>query len=96
MYPWKCRKGGLCYEPFSGSGSQIIAGESTGRRVFAMEISPTYVDVAIERGQTATGGRSIKFPKHGSLPDWKPRHKPQQSKTTRKGSGYYILWPVRT
>ena len=48
-------RGGLCYEPFSGSGSQIMAGEANGRRVYAMEISPAYVDVAIERWQTATG-----------------------------------------
>lgn len=47
--------GGLCYEPFSGSGSQIMAGQAVGRRVFAMEISPTYVDVAVERWQKATG-----------------------------------------
>jgi len=46
---------GLCYEPFSGSGSQIMAGETVGRRVYAMEISPTYVDVAVERWQNATG-----------------------------------------
>ncbi|MDX9859308.1 MAG: ParB N-terminal domain-containing protein [Rhodospirillales bacterium] len=48
-------RGGLCYEPFSGSGSQIMAGESTGRRVYAMEVSPAYVDVAVMRWQTATG-----------------------------------------
>jgi DNA modification methylase len=42
-------------EPFSGSGSQIIAGETTGRRVFAIEISARYVDVAVRRWQTATG-----------------------------------------
>lgn len=47
--------GGLCYEPFSGSGSQIMAGESTERRVYAIEISPSYVDVAVMRWQTATG-----------------------------------------
>ena len=41
-------------EPFSGSGSQIIAGETTGRRVFAIEISPPYVDVAVKRWQAAT------------------------------------------
>lgn len=41
--------GGLCYEPFSGSGSQIMAGELTGRRVYAMEISPVYVDVDVLR-----------------------------------------------
>ncbi|MBF0153242.1 MAG: DNA modification methylase [Magnetococcales bacterium] len=47
--------GGLCYEPFSGSGSQIMAGEQTGRRVYAMEISPVYVDVAVKRFIQATG-----------------------------------------
>ncbi|MBF0462982.1 MAG: site-specific DNA-methyltransferase [Magnetococcales bacterium] len=48
-------KGGLCYEPFSGSGSQIMAGEANHRRVFAMEISPIYVDVAVQRFIQATG-----------------------------------------
>jgi len=52
-------RGGLCYEPFSGSGSQIMAGEATGRRVFAMEISPAYVDVAVERWQAETGRDAI-------------------------------------
>ena len=51
--------GGLCYEPFSGSGSQIMAGQAVGRRVFAMEISPTYVDVAVERWQKATGKPAV-------------------------------------
>ena len=46
--------GGLCYEPFSGSGSQIMAGEATGRRVYAIEISPVYVDVAVRRFLQAT------------------------------------------
>jgi len=36
-------------------GSQIMAGEATGRRVFAMEISPAYVDVGVERWQAETG-----------------------------------------
>ncbi|MBF0631120.1 MAG: site-specific DNA-methyltransferase, partial [Magnetococcales bacterium] len=44
-----------CYEPFSGSGSQIMAGEKTGRRVYAMEISPVYVDVAVKRFIQTTG-----------------------------------------
>ena len=52
-------RGGLCYEPFSGSGSQIMAGEATGRRVFAMEISPAYVDVAVERWQAETGRDAV-------------------------------------
>ena len=34
------RPGEICYEPFSGSGSQIIAGEATGRRVYADRDQP--------------------------------------------------------
>ena len=43
------------FEPFSGSGSQLIAAERTGRKCRAIEISPPYVDVAIRRWQKATG-----------------------------------------
>ena len=39
------------YEPFSGSGTTIIAGEMTGRHVLAIELNPQYVDVAITRWQ---------------------------------------------
>jgi hypothetical protein len=53
------RPGQTCYEPFSGSGSQIIAGEMIGRRVFAIEISPQYVDVAVKRWQGATGQSAV-------------------------------------
>jgi DNA modification methylase len=47
--------GQAVYEPFSGSGTTIIAGEMTGRSVHAIELSPAYVDVAIERWQNFTG-----------------------------------------
>lgn len=43
----------------SGSGSQIMAGEANGRRVFAMEISPAYVDVTVARWQAETGKDAI-------------------------------------
>lgn len=46
--------GGICYEPFSGSGSQLIAGQRLRRRVLAMEISPAYCDVAIARWEAFT------------------------------------------
>lgn len=41
--------GDLCYEPFSGSGSQLIAGEETRRIVYACELNPAFVAVALER-----------------------------------------------
>lgn len=53
------RAGELMYEPFSGSGSQIIAAEQTARRCYAMELSPQYVDVAVRRWQQFTGKRAV-------------------------------------
>ena len=47
--------GQAVYEPFSGSGTTIIAAEATGRVCHAIEISPAYVDVAILRWQAFTG-----------------------------------------
>ncbi len=43
------RRGDVCYEPFCGSGSQLIAAEKLGRRCFALEISPHYCDVIVRR-----------------------------------------------
>ncbi len=48
------RPGDLCFEPFSGSGSQLIAAEKLRRRCRAIEISPAFVDVAVRRWQEAT------------------------------------------
>ena len=50
--------GQAVYEPFSGSGTTIIAGEMTGRCIYAMELSPEYCDVAVERWQNFTGERA--------------------------------------
>jgi len=47
--------GQAVYEPFSGSGTTIIAGEMTGRSVHAIELNPAYVDVAVKRWQDFTG-----------------------------------------
>lgn len=47
--------GEIAYEPFSGSGPQLIAGEMTARRVFALELAPEFVDVAVLRWQKFTG-----------------------------------------
>jgi len=47
--------GALVWEPFSGSGTTLIACEKTGRACRAMEISPAYVAVTLERWATMTG-----------------------------------------
>jgi DNA modification methylase len=48
-------KGAIVLEPFSGSGTQILAAERLGRRCRAVEISPAFVDVAVRRWEQATG-----------------------------------------
>lgn len=51
-----CSKSGRAvYEPFSGSGSTLIACEKTGRKCYGMEIDPHYCSVIIERWQNFTG-----------------------------------------
>ncbi|TWU12082.1 Modification methylase DpnIIB [Symmachiella macrocystis] len=56
------RAGDVCFEPFSGSGSQILAAEQLGRRCFAMEIAPTFVDVAVDRWEQFTGQKAERIP----------------------------------
>jgi DNA modification methylase len=51
--------GQAVYEPFSGSGTRILAGELTGRRVHAIELNPAYVDVAVLRWQDYTGQHAV-------------------------------------
>jgi len=52
---WHTRPGELIYEPFSGSGTAIIAAEMTHRRCYAIELAPQFVDVAVTRWQNYTG-----------------------------------------
>jgi DNA modification methylase len=49
-----------CYEPFSGSGSQLISAEQLGRRCFAMELAPEYVAAAVRRWERFTGRRAVR------------------------------------
>lgn len=46
----------IVYEPFSGSGTTIIACERLKRKCRAIEISPGYVAVAIQRWVDVSGG----------------------------------------
>ena len=52
------KAGDSIYEPFSGSGTTIIAAEQTGRICYAMELNPPYIDVAVRRWQNFTGKRA--------------------------------------
>jgi DNA modification methylase len=51
--------GQAVYEPFAGSGTTLIAAELTGRACHAIELSPAYVDVAVQRWQAFTGQSAV-------------------------------------
>jgi DNA modification methylase len=51
--------GGLCVEPFGGSGSTLIGAETTGRVCYTMELQGKYVDVAVRRWQQYTGKQAV-------------------------------------
>ena len=51
--------GQAIYEPFMGSGTTLIAAETTGRVCYGIELNPAYVDVAIARWQNLTGQAAV-------------------------------------
>jgi len=53
------REGEIVAEPFSGSGSQLIAAEQLNRRCYAMEISPIYCDTTVTRWERLTGRKAV-------------------------------------
>lgn len=46
-------------KPFAGSGTTLVAAENLNRKCYAMEISPSYVAVCLERMSTAFPGIKI-------------------------------------
>ena len=55
---WHTLEGEICLEPFSGSGTQLVACERLGRRCYAMELAPAYTDVAVTRWEQLTGRKA--------------------------------------
>ena len=48
-------RGGIVYDPFLGSGTTLMAAESTGRVCYGLDIDARYADVIVERWQKLTG-----------------------------------------
>ena len=55
IYKSYAKAGDWMFEPFSGSGTSIIACDGMGMNCAAMELAPEYVDIAIIRWQNFTG-----------------------------------------
>ena len=55
------KKGDVVLDIFGGSGTTLIACEQNGRTAYLMELSPSYVDVIIERWEILTGQKAKKL-----------------------------------
>jgi DNA modification methylase len=55
------KRGDLVIEPFSGSGSTLIASTKMKRRCYGMEKSPVYAEVIIKRWEKLTGKKAKKI-----------------------------------
>ncbi len=53
------KRGGIVLDAFAGSGTTLIAAERTGRRAYALEIDPLYVETAIRRWQDYSGDHAV-------------------------------------
>jgi len=53
------KRGGIVYDPFSGSGTTLLACEQLGRKCRTIEIEPRYADVAVIRWQQLTGKDAV-------------------------------------
>lgn len=53
-------EGDLLYEPFCGSGTTMVAAQNLNRKCYALEISPNYCAVILERMATAFPSLEIK------------------------------------
>lgn len=68
------KPGEVIYEPFSGSGSNLIACEKNSRRCFGLELEPKYCAVILSRWAQFTGNDPVRER------DGKPWSKIQKSK----------------
>ncbi len=69
--------GQAIYEPFSGSGTTLIAAEMEGRACYAVELSPAYVDVAVRRWEGFTGQQAVLLGEGASFADIAAERGPQ-------------------
>ena len=53
--------GDIVYDPFIGSGTTIIAAETTERICYAMDIDPICCEITIKRWEDFTGGEAVKL-----------------------------------
>ncbi|HEY4940662.1 MAG TPA: DNA methyltransferase [Rhizomicrobium sp.] len=53
------KRNGIILDAFGGSGTTLLAAHRTGRRGYALEISPQYVDTIVKRMEDATAEKAV-------------------------------------
>ena len=54
------KKGDVVFEPFSGSGSTLLACQQLERVCYAMELDPKYCEATLKRWEKLTGEKAVK------------------------------------
>ncbi len=83
--------GQAVYEPFMGSGTTLIAAETTGRVCLGIELNPAYVDVAVERWQRFTARRRCSTAQAKSSANSRGRGRPREDRlSSRRSAGSFL------
>lgn len=61
LMAWHTIPGDVVFDPFHGSGTTIMTGETIGRTVCAIDIEPAFVQAAIDRWEAFTGQTAEKL-----------------------------------
>lgn len=61
LVEYHSNKNDIIYEPFCGSGTTLLSCELHNRKCRAIELSPLYCQVIIDRWQKLTGGKAVKI-----------------------------------
>ena len=78
------KSNGIILDAFAGSGTTLIAAERTGRKAFAVELDPKYVDIAIRRWEAFTGDTATHAATGCSLAELTIHRSTQCPSTARK------------
>ena len=57
-------RGGVVVDPFTGSGSTLIAADNLGRRAVVVDVEGGWCDVTVNRWQDLTGRKARRLPGH--------------------------------
>ncbi|WP_040674602.1 site-specific DNA-methyltransferase [Nitrobacter sp. Nb-311A] len=68
------RRRDIVLDTFCGSGTSILAAERVGRRAYALELEPRFVDLAIRRWQEFTGRDAIHLDSGLTFHEMSERH----------------------